>query len=72
MPEEKYEMSELEKTIVERLKREPETFAWTPSLRTPPLTRDQLIEAIETGKKIGKDYVNMIVEGTISRLKRER
>lgn len=71
MPEEKYEMNELEKTIVDRLKREPETFAWTPNLRTPPLTRDQLIEAIKTGKKIGKDYVSMIVAGTMSRLKRE-
>lgn len=70
MPEE-YEMNDIEKTVYERLKKEPETFSWTPSLSTPSLTRDQLMEAIKKGEDVGKEYVNRIIEGTISRLKRE-
>jgi hypothetical protein len=70
MPEE-YEMNEIEKTVYERLLKEPNNFSWTPSLSTPPLTRDQLLEAIKKGEDAGKEYIKRIVEGTISRLKRE-
>lgn len=69
MPE--YEMNELEQTIYEKIKKEPSTFSWTPTLSTPPMTRDQLLEAIKNGEDVGKEYVKRIIEGTISRIKRE-
>jgi len=61
---------ELTETIIERLKKESENFAWCPSLSHEPLKRDQLIKEIEEDTPLGQHYVQMIVNATISRLKR--
>jgi len=58
------------KAIIERLKREDKDFAWSPSLSHEPLTRDQLIKEIEEDTELGRHYVEMIINATVSRLKR--
>lgn len=60
----------VEQVIIERLKREPEDFAWCPSLSNDPLNRDQLIKEIDEKTELGQLYIRMIVEATISRMKR--
>jgi len=65
-------METVVKTIIERLKRESEDFTWFPSLSHEPLKRDQLIEEIENETELGRMYVKMIVNATVSRMKMGR
>ena len=57
--------------VTKRLKNEDKNFKWIPDLNSKPIKRDQLIKEIEEDSPIGKKFIKMVIESSISRINKE-
>lgn len=64
---------ELKKETIEALKRAPPDFSWCPKLEIDAKIyhRDELIREIEKDSEDGRQFIRMIYQGTLERLRRQ-